>query len=96
MTPELKACWVAALRSGRYAQGRCQLRDDTDSDRPRYCCLGVLADVARLEQKMNMAFLTEENERRVGLSREYQENLSLKNDNYMRFTAIADWIETNL
>lgn len=41
MTPELKARWVAALRSGQYAQGKGQLRrfDDT------YCCLGVLANV---------------------------------------------------
>jgi len=33
--------WVAALRSGKYKQGRRQLRSG-DS----YCCLGVLCDLA--------------------------------------------------
>jgi len=42
MTPELKAKWLAALRSGNYKQGESFLRwNDT------YCCLGVLCDVAR-------------------------------------------------
>jgi hypothetical protein len=37
----VKARWVAALRSGKYEQGfGCLRRDD------RYCCLGVLCDVA--------------------------------------------------
>lgn len=40
MTPELKAQWVAALRSGTYKQGRSQLCDSNKL----YCCLGVLAE----------------------------------------------------
>lgn len=40
MNPEVKAKWVAALRSGQYKQGVNCLRDgDT------FCCLGVLCDV---------------------------------------------------
>lgn len=40
MTPELKAKWIAALRSGEYQQGREALcLKDT------FCCLGVLAEV---------------------------------------------------
>ena len=40
MTPEFKAAWVAALRSGKYEQGRGALRTgDT------YCCLGVACDL---------------------------------------------------
>jgi hypothetical protein len=33
--------WIAALRSGKYKQGRFNLRS-TDDD---YCCLGVLCDI---------------------------------------------------
>ena len=42
MNPEIKAQWVAALRSGEYKQGRGQLRNTDDE----YCCLGVLCDLA--------------------------------------------------
>ena len=41
MNSELKAKWVAALRSGRYKQGDGLLRSRNDE----YCCLGVLCDV---------------------------------------------------
>lgn len=43
MDAQLKAKWVAALRSGKYEQGRQRLRNG-DS----YCCLGVLCEVAGL------------------------------------------------
>ncbi len=40
MKPEIKQKWVAALRSGKYKQGRgCLRRHDS------YCCLGVLCDL---------------------------------------------------
>jgi hypothetical protein len=42
---EVIAAWVAALRSGRYRQGRGGLRGQ-DVDGPRYCCLGVLCELA--------------------------------------------------
>ena len=34
--------WVAALRSGKYKKGRGRLVDSKE----RYCCLGVLCDIA--------------------------------------------------
>lgn len=40
MNADIKAKWVAALRSGEYKQGHEHLRVD-DS----YCCLGVLCDL---------------------------------------------------
>jgi hypothetical protein len=40
MKPEVKAKWLAALRSGEYKQTTRQLRCD-DS----FCCLGVLSDL---------------------------------------------------
>lgn len=41
MNASVKALWVAALRSGEYAQTRRRLRD-TDG----FCCWGVLCDLA--------------------------------------------------
>jgi hypothetical protein len=42
MNPEIKARWVAALRSGEYTQGTAMLRSGTGC----HCCLGVLTDLA--------------------------------------------------
>ena len=42
MPPEIKQ-WVEALRSGKYKQGRGQLRFKNE-----YCCLGVLCDISKL------------------------------------------------
>lgn len=44
MNSELKAKWIAALRSGKYKQGRSVLRTADN----KYCCLGVLCEVAGL------------------------------------------------
>lgn len=41
MNQDIKKRWVEALRSGKYQQGRGQLRADG-----RWCCLGVLGDIA--------------------------------------------------
>lgn len=40
MNPEIKARWVAALRSGEYKQGKNKLCSDG-----KFCCLGVLCDL---------------------------------------------------
>ena len=42
MDQELKAKWVAALRSGEYKQGYGRLFSPREKS---YCCLGVLCDV---------------------------------------------------
>lgn len=44
MNPEIKAKWIAALRSGKYKQGTGQLKQED-----RFCCLGVLCDLHRKE-----------------------------------------------
>jgi len=43
MNLELIREWVEALRSGKYEQGRLALRSKDD----KYCCLGVLCDIAK-------------------------------------------------
>jgi hypothetical protein len=40
VNPEIKAKWVAALRSCEYQQGEDSLRTDN-----KFCCLGVLCDL---------------------------------------------------
>lgn len=42
LNPEVKAEWLKRLRSGEYTQGGGKLRDGLN----RYCCLGVLCDIA--------------------------------------------------
>lgn len=41
MNNPLMVKWIAALRSGKYKQGRGRLRDGD-----AYCCLGVLCDIS--------------------------------------------------
>lgn len=48
LKPEVKAAWVTALRSGEYEQGTGCLNKLVDGEE-RYCCLGVLADLAARE-----------------------------------------------
>lgn len=45
MNPEVKAQWVAALRSDEYKQGIGQLTYLNDGEE-YHCCLGVLCDLA--------------------------------------------------
>lgn len=42
MNPEVKARWVAALRSGEYRQGLARALNDGNGG---FCCLGVLCDL---------------------------------------------------
>lgn len=46
MNPDIKARWVAALRSGDYQQGTGCLRECQPGEPERFCCLGVLSDLA--------------------------------------------------
>lgn len=45
MDEEIKAEWVAALRSGEYKQGAGQLAYVSPNGNASYCCLGVLCDL---------------------------------------------------
>lgn len=44
LNPDVKAKWVKALRSRKFKQGRMALRNGA-----RFCCLGVLCEVAVAE-----------------------------------------------
>lgn len=45
MNPEIKEKWCQALESGEFQQGRYRLRSYDD----KYCCLGVLMELASRE-----------------------------------------------
>lgn len=91
MDKELKAKWVAALRSGEYEQGVGSLYNKT---RDAYCCLGVLHRVADVPDDqwvdcsygLSTKLLAME---RRGLDYE----LAKMNDNGKTFSEIADYIE---
>lgn len=93
MKPELKAKWVAALRSGRFNQSVGSLRND-QSD--AYCCLGVLDLVGDLRSR-SWATLDLQARRAAGITTRQADCLAKMNDLERRsFPEIADWIEANL
>lgn len=51
MNAEVKAKWVAALRSGKFEQGRTALAFQTDDGATQYCCLGVLCEVLGVDKQ---------------------------------------------
>ena len=50
MNKDIKKAWVAALRSGEYEQGKNYLHTSDD----KFCCLGVLCDLAVKAGKVEM------------------------------------------
>jgi hypothetical protein len=48
MNPEVKAGWIAALRSGKYEQGKSYLHRGNE-----YCCLGVLCEITPTVEGVN-------------------------------------------
>lgn len=51
MQPEIKTKWLAALRSGKYAQGQGKLYNGS-----AFCCLGVLCDVMSQDSWEELSF----------------------------------------
>ena len=100
MNPEVKAKWLAALRSKKYEQARGALRIGD-----RFCCWGVLCDIhaketgeSWLEGAYFGASLVIPNEVKVwaGLEDYNALNLIQHNDDGKTFPAIADLIEAHL
>lgn len=100
MEPELKAKWVAALRSGTIEQADGVLCDPAG----KMCCLGVLREIiepgARYEDEKTIR-LAEGHE--AGLTSDQRLDLADMNDghgpfsgNRQTFAQIADYIEAKL
>lgn len=110
MNAAFKPIWLAALRGGKYTQGKGYLvvPDKPVSDRRTVsadslpgsmCCLGVLRDAVpelRALGSEELSFLNEAQAKLAGIDR-VQNDLATFNDGDGRsFAQIADWIETNL
>lgn len=102
MDAEKRATWVAALRSGKYTQGRGLLRDNAD----RMCCLGVAINEfcpqrwARIDGAWQDGeadrYLPSDWSRHEALDLSYDEcsELATLNDEYaLSFNEIANHIE---
>lgn len=104
MNAEVKAKWIAALRSGDYCQCSMALHRSNN----RYCCLGVLYEVTGGQwsarphvgdyatETGEFALLSAETLERAAMTDEQQHTLSNMNDAGQSFAEIADFIEANL
>lgn len=103
MDAELKAKWVATLRSGNYEQGKGSLRTVANE----CCCLGVLCDIIAPEDwhphetgyyhgSYASTMPSPDIQRVAGLMHSQCDTLAIKNDNGNSFKAIASYIEKHL
>lgn len=101
MNPEIKAKWVAALRSGEYQKGADWLHNEALGT---HCCLGVLQCVVPgLEKDEQAELLDPEALDYIGIDCVQQSHLANMNDAQNSdgtftnsFVDIADYIEANL
>lgn len=107
MDPALKAKWLEALRSGKYAQGEGALCRDSN-----YCCLGVLADIVDPNAwifrgpdkysswKSFTCFFDEDKDEELGIGGHSNDLMAMNDGDHngrkYTFAEIADWIEENL
>ncbi len=111
MSPEFKAQWVAALRSGEYTQGYNHLRAKDPQGGYSYCCLGVACDLSKSGSWSEEApwrwvhnngtvwvgTLAPALLTELGLASSIPDKLIMMNDRDNKsFSEIADWIEENL
>lgn len=105
MNPTMKQQWITALRSGEYEQGTGFLRTINN----KYCCLGVLCDVAGVNAVQGRHVGDHDRYYYEGTSCMLHMNLQIKfgiegetgilmgmNDKGDNFNEIADWIEENI
>lgn len=105
MSPDLKAKWLEALRSGRFMQGHYQLRTLSG----KFCCLGVLCVVAGVEINnegtMPSGTKNYDSIRKLGVPWNIEQRLIEMNDgdggafgqvDPAEFSEIADYIERTL
>lgn len=111
MNPDIKAKWVAALRSGAFVQANTQLKK-VAGGKITYCCLGVLCELADIQLRpigndhnneyyrtweTTDSYLGPKALAAVGLTPDEQRHLAKLNDSQGKtFAQIADYIEANL
>lgn len=103
MTPELKAKWVEALRSGKYKQGTGRLLR-AGRDGYKHCCLGVLCEVAGYQRGEGDVYLDKQSipltyslddhtDLILGITPSVESFLIRMNDGGLTFAEIANHIE---
>jgi len=98
MNRQIKAKWIAALRSGKYEQTQDVMRRKLDNGKSGYCCLGVLGSIrgasdsslSRTGGKLSHPAISKL------LPLKTRETLAEKNDNGWSFKRIATWIQKNV
>ena len=94
MTPELKAQWIAALRSGYYKQGRRALCQKSMFGNRLYCPLGVLYEVATGIKTPYIISMPPKFQASIELDDWYVRVSVILNDTYRQsFSKIADKLE---
>ena len=100
MNRELMKKWIAALRSGEYAQGKDYLYHPDENGDEAYCCLGVLQAIEpRIEQNHDGDEILDDASLAeflgVGLGDGFdQTRYAHMNDQGVRFPHIADVLES--
>ena len=92
MVPSLRYAWSEALRSGKYIQGKRELRSRDN----RYCAMGVLFDLIGSPYQKSMpwgSFLNKQTLEPLGVSDKFQYNIARLNDSGMSFDQLADLID---
>lgn len=107
MNPQLKQSWIAALRSGHYAQGRGLLRERALTG-VRFCAMGVLFDIIATPMQWNRltrpgsragtidevaGYMPAEIRGEIGMSGLQEALIAGLNDSGKTFEQIADVIE---
>lgn len=108
MTPELKAKWLEALRSGKYIQGKHALRTLENG----FCCMGVACDLIDPQKwdsdvspdgdgynwgAIRTGYTDDALAVALGISKDMAAELAHLNDNCGKtFAQIADHIEAKL
>jgi hypothetical protein len=93
MNQQQKEQWLAALRSGKYPQGRGFLKSSITGG---YCCLGVAREACSLEGISGNRLLVSETVSWIFLPERTQGELARMNDAGKDFAAIADYIEQHI
>jgi hypothetical protein len=96
-----KRRWIAALRSGKFTQGKGKLKQ-VNGPETTHCCLGVLREISKpVKKNPGSELLLPES---CGMSIDFQRTLAGFNDNapgdpdggHKTFKGIARWLEKNL
>ncbi len=103
---EVYRLWIKELRSGNYLQGEGSLKQTRYTEKDRFCCLGVLCDLAVKDggddwgtkngPKAENYFLPEKIRFFMGLTKHEMKKLADDNDNGASFKELADHIEKKI